>query len=73
VVDLLASLDLDEGAKANAAIALLLATKLDQAREDSTGVVAMATAGLAKELRATLEAIQKAGDGSAEFVMALFQ
>lgn len=68
----LATLNLDEVGKARAAIARTLATKLDQARADTTGAVAMATSSLARELRETLEAIVEASIDNDEFVAGLF-
>lgn len=68
----LATLDLDEAGKASAAIARTLAVKLDQARTDTTGAIAMATAGLAKELRSVLDAIIDASSDAGDFVAGLF-
>jgi hypothetical protein len=68
----LATLELDEAGATSAAIARTLAEKLDQARRDRTGAVAMAVAGLAKELRSVLEAIVEATADPDEFVAGLF-
>ena len=70
---LLASMDLDDGRKAHAAIALVLAGKLDNSQVSEAAGIAMAVSGIAKELRATLDAILGNSDDSQEFVVKLFQ
>jgi hypothetical protein len=57
---LLQGLVLDKAGEARAAIALALAAKLDQSTQSNSGAVAVAAAGLAKELSATLGAILEA-------------
>jgi len=69
---LLASLELDEACEMNAAIARALAGKLDEARRDSNGAVAMAISGIAKELRAVVDSILEATANDDEFVADLF-
>ena len=68
----LRTLDLDEAQQTNAAIARALATKLDQAKADQTGAVAMAVAGLAKELRSVVDAIADATSGDDDLMGDLF-
>jgi hypothetical protein len=70
---LLQSIELDEGRKANAAIALVLAAKLDNSQVSEAAGIAMAVSGIAKELRATLDAILGNSDDGQEFVIKLFQ
>ena len=48
---------LDPAGLARSAIARSLAVKLDQAEQSSSGAVAVASAGLARELSATLDAL----------------
>jgi len=48
---------LDSAGLARAAIARSLAVKLDQAEQSSSGAVAVASAGLARELSATLDTL----------------
>jgi hypothetical protein len=48
---------LDSAGLARAAIARSLAVKLDQAEQSTSGAVAVASAGLARELSATLDAL----------------
>lgn len=69
---LLASLELDEAGEMNAAIARALAAKLDEARQSDSGAIAMAISGIAKELRAVVEAILEASSNTQEFVAGLF-
>lgn len=72
VEKLLASLDLDEAGRARAAIALALASKLDEASLSDSGTIAMATAGIAKELRAVIDATLAAGNPGDDFIADLF-
>ena len=65
-------MDLDEAAQTNAAIAIALAAKLDEAREQDSGTIAMAISGIAKELRATIEAILATSTETEEFIADLF-
>ncbi len=69
---LLKTLDLDEAGKTKAAIAGALAAKLDEAALSDSGAVAMATAGIAKELREVVDAILEATASDGEFVADLF-
>jgi len=48
---------LDSAARARAAIARTLAVKLEQAESSTSGAVAAASAGIARELSATLDAL----------------
>ena len=57
VCKLLDGMELNDEGEANAAIARALAKKLDEAGQSDSGTIAMAISGIAKELRATLEAI----------------
>ncbi|MGA8724135.1 MAG: hypothetical protein WB565_03785 [Acidimicrobiales bacterium] len=57
VTALLESLELDEMGRARAAVALSLAQRIDDTTSATTGAVAMAAAGLSRELQVTLEAI----------------
>ena len=57
VAKLLDGMELDDVGEANAAIARALAAKLDEAGQSDSGTIAMAISGIAKELRATVEAI----------------
>ena len=57
VCKLLDGMDLNDEGEANAAIARALAAKLDEAGQSDSGTIAMAISGIAKELRATVEAI----------------
>ena len=72
VAKLLASVELDDAGRARAAIATALAAKLDEAALSDSGTIAMATAGIAKELRATLDAILDDTGEAADFVAELF-
>ena len=57
VCKLLDGMELNDEGEANAAIARALAAKLDEAGQSDSGTIAMAISGIAKELRATVEAI----------------
>lgn len=72
VEHMLANIDLDDVGLTNAAIAKALAAKLDEAQGADSGAVAMAVAGIAKELRSTVEAIFEATNDTNEFVADLF-
>lgn len=72
VETLLKSLELNEEGNARAAIARALASKLDEAALSDSGTIAMATAGIAKELRAVLDEILAATGDDALFVHDLF-
>lgn len=69
---LLKSVELDEAGDAKAAIARALATKLDQSAGSDSGPVAMATAGIARELREVIDAILEANEDDEGFVPDLF-
>ena len=69
---LLQSLELDEVNEARASIARALATKLDKCLESEAASVAMATPGISKELRSTLDDIIESTASSDEFVSDLF-
>jgi hypothetical protein len=69
---LLAGLELDDAAAANAAIARALAAKLDEARASDSGAAAMAMSGIAKELRAVIDEIRQATGDREQFVTDLF-
>jgi hypothetical protein len=58
---MLADIELDKPGKARAAIALALAGKLDDAATSKSGAVAVAAAGLAKELRGVLDTLVDTG------------
>lgn len=58
--------------EAKAAIARALARQLDQASSAESGAMAMATAGIAKELRGVVDAIVEATSADDEFVHGLF-
>lgn len=64
--------ELDAGGEAKAAIALALAAKLDEAAGSDSGAIAMAVAGISKELRATLADVMSDDDGGEGFVADLF-
>jgi hypothetical protein len=69
----LATVELDELGEARAAIALTLATKLDACLKNDAASVAMAVAGMSKELRECLAEIVDANDSSAEeFLQGVF-
>lgn len=68
----LSTLELDEANATRGAVAIVLANKLDQARSDHTGAVAMAVAGLARELSDVLDAILEGTAADDEFVRGLF-
>ena len=72
VAKLLDGMELDDAGNANAAIARALAGKLDEARTQDSGTIAMAISGIAKELRATLEAILATSSETEEFIADLF-
>ena len=63
---------LDKEASARATIALALATKLDACLQGTSGVLAQATAGLAKELSTTIDALMESQVDSDDFVAGLF-
>ena len=69
---LLATLELDAAGQARAAIALALASKLDEAQGADSGTIAMAISGIAKELRAVLDAILESQGDDDEFTDSLF-
>ena len=66
------TLDLDDEGRANAAIARALAAKLDEAGQSDSGTIAMAISGIAKELRATLDAIKADANETEAWVRDLF-
>ena len=72
VCKLLDGMELDDEGQASAAIARALAAKLDEAGQSDSGTIAMATAGIAKELRAVLDEILAATGDDALFVHDLF-
>lgn len=51
----------------------MLAAKLDSSSNSEAGTIAMAVSGIAKELRATLDAITGNSDDAQEFGVRLFQ
>jgi hypothetical protein len=69
---LLSSLELDAAAQAKAAIARALASKLDEAGGQESGTIAMAISGIAKELRAVLDAILESQGDDDAFTAGLF-
>lgn len=69
---LLGTLDLDELGDTRAALARSLALKVDQVLYHDSPEAAKAMAGISKELREVLEAIQEASDDSADYVDGLF-
>ena len=69
---LLKTLELDAAGDARAAIARALAKKLDEAGESDSGTIAMATAGIAKELRAVVDSILEQTGEELDFVADLF-
>lgn len=69
---LIATLTLDAAGETNAAIAYALALKLDEAQHSDSGAVAMAIGGIAKELRAVIDAICESASDRQEFVSDLF-
>lgn len=68
----LSTVTLDEAGETKAAIARALARKLDQSADSDSGPVAMATAGIAKELREVVDAILETTGEEEEFVADLF-
>ena len=72
VAKLLDGMELDDAGEANAAIARALASKLDEAGQSDSGTIAMAISGIAKELRATVEAILADAKDTEEWVGELF-
>ncbi len=72
VEKLLAGMELDQAGEMNAAIARALASKLDEAKRSDSGAIAMAISGIAKELRAVVDALLAATGESEEFVADLF-
>jgi hypothetical protein len=70
---LLVGLDeLDDEHEVLASIALALASKLDDSALSDSGAVAMATAGIAKELRAVIAALTDDPAAKESFIAALF-
>lgn len=69
---LLGTLELDDAGEMRAAIARALASKLDDSVLDKSGPTAMATAGIAKELREVVDAILEATGDDGAFVADLF-
>jgi hypothetical protein len=69
---LLADIELDSFGEARAAIALMLAAKLDEAAGDHNGAVAMAVAGISKELRAVIDSILEITAEDDDFVAGLY-
>lgn len=72
VTALLATVELDDLGSARAAIALTLAMKLDEASRSDSGAIAMAIAGISKELRAVLDTILEGTAEDDEFVASLY-
>lgn len=70
--NLLKGMELDPLGETNAAIARALAGKLDEARRSDSGAIAMAIAGIAKELRAVVDSILATSGDNQEFVADLF-
>jgi hypothetical protein len=62
---------LDSAGAARAAIARSLAVKLDQAEESTSGAVAVASAGLARELSAVLDALSATQAADDELLLTL--
>ena len=70
----LGSLELDDDLGARAAIARALAQKLDEAVSSELGPAALAAAGIARELRDTLDSIRDSTDTEAtDFVADIFK
>lgn len=69
---LLRGLELDDAGLAKAEIARTLARKLDQSSEMTGGAMAMAVAGIAKELRELVDAILESTEDNEAFVADLF-
>ena len=68
----LATVELDELGDTRASIARALAQKLDEAGHQDSGSIAMAMSGIAKELRATIDAIRDDSGGVDLFLADLF-
>lgn len=68
----LGTVELDEAGKVRAALARSLAAALDEAAGADSGAMAMATAGIAKELRAVVDAILEDTEDDGDFVADLF-
>jgi hypothetical protein len=68
----LSSVTLDQAGEMNAAIARVLASKLDAVRDDDSGAAAIAISGIAKELRAVIDEIRNTSGDRQEFVTDLF-
>jgi len=69
---LLEGIELDAERAPHAAIALNLARKLDEAAHSDSGAIAMAVAGISKELRAVLDTILEDSAQDDEFVADLY-
>lgn len=63
---------LDREGELNASIARALAAKLDEAQGSESGAVAMAVAGISKELRAVIGDLSEATSDSGAYVVNLF-
>lgn len=71
---LLGSMELDEAGQLDAAVARVLAAKLDEAVLPGVPAsVALAVAGIAKELRSVTDAIVARSGAAQEFVAGLFE
>lgn len=68
----LSGLELDDAGLVNAAIARVLAGKLDEVKGDDSGAAAIAISGIAKELRAVIADIRDASGERQEFIADLF-
>lgn len=73
VDSLLEKLELDDEGHARAAIAHALAVRLDATASTGNGALAMAAAGLAKELSSTLDALMSAQVDPDAFIAGLFR
>lgn len=69
---LLAEVELDTAGETRAAIAVALAQKLDDALISDSGAVAMAIAGISKELRSVLDSILEDTAADDQFVADLY-
>jgi hypothetical protein len=69
---LVATVEPDEAVEAKAAIGRALAAKLDQTSRAEGGAVAMAVAGIARELREIVDAILEQTADTDAFVVDLF-
>jgi hypothetical protein len=69
----LETLALDPAGEVRAALVRSLAAALDEASGSESGAMAMATAGIAKELRAVVDAILEATEDDGGFVAGLFE